>query len=294
MGFWDFIAPDYDQFVAAVAPYVPVQAQLGSITLARDQLLKLAYATPASAAGIAARLFYQYGAVQGGNLSQASSLTQAQIDNLTRGGLFPLTEGHQGVDLTGGLAVAPVVVANAYALNVQALFGGQTVINTFHALGTAPGQQVAAAAALRTSWKNNNSLLPIWDGKYTLVGFEATDLSSSTGGVSFVADTTAGTRTTASTAGRQTSALVSFSTGSRSRSQRGRSYLGPLYEPDIDIDGATLLAAGNIDGRMTFFRTAMATAGFPIVILSRKLLATYTITAQVTSTTIATQRRRLR
>jgi hypothetical protein len=296
MGFWDFIAPDYDGFKAALEAVIPESVGLGPVVLARDQLIDLAWLNPASAAGLAGRLFYQNGNVQGANQASGSSLVQAQLDNLMRGGAYPIGPNTVGTDLTLGVGMAPVVVPNVYAGTVKAAYGGQPVLNTLHFQGTAPGAEAACAAAFQTAWKQASGPLSLWNSAYGLVEFEVVDLSSTGGGIFVIVDSTTGTRVVTGTAGRQTSALVSYNGTTRNRSQRGRTYLGPLYEADIQSDGATLETARQtiINNAMTLFRSSMNTAGFPMVVLSRKLLTAYAITAQRTENIIATQRRRLR
>lgn len=296
MGFWDFIAPDFDGFREALEPYVPDEVGWGKLTIPKDLLIDLAYVAPASAAGIAARVIYQNSNVQGNNQSAAQSLCNALLEQLARGGQNALATTSAGGDLTVGATMAPVVIANCYAATVKAVFGGQPILNTFHVQGTGPGQETAAATALQTAWKITGGPLGQFDNKYTLVEFEAVDLSSTSGGIAVIADTTAGTRAAQSTAGRQTAALITYNGTTRSRSQRGRTYLGPLYEPDIDVDGASL-AAGVVTGltaRWTAFRTSLTGSNFPLVIASRKLMQSYAVTSFRVEPVIATQRRRLR
>lgn len=296
MGFWDFIAPDFQGFHEALEPYVPDQVGFGKLQIPKDLLIDLAYVAPASAAGVVARVIYQNSNVQGGNQAAAQNLCNALLEQLARGGENPLTSPSAGSDLTVGAGMAPVVIANCYAATVKASFGGQPILNTFHLAGSGPGQEAAACAALQTAWKVASGPMTHFDNKYTLVEFEAVDLSSTTGGIWVIADTTAGARTTASTAGRQTAALITYNGNTRSRSQRGRTYVGPLYEPDIDVDGASLVSTvvTQFNTRWTNFRTSLSASNFPLAIASRKLMQMYTVTQFRVEPTIATQRRRLR
>jgi hypothetical protein len=192
--------------------------------------------------------------------------------------------------------MAQIIIANTYRCTVKAVFGGQEVQNTFHFLGSGPGQETACATALQAAWKVASGPLSRFDNKYSLVEFEAIDLSSVNGGIWVIADTTAGTRTGSSTAGRQTAALITYNGQTRNRSSRGRTYLGPVYEPDLAADGATLESASvtAIGTAMTNFRTTMTTAGFAQQVLSRVLVQNFPVTFQRVEPTIATQRRRLR
>lgn len=296
MGFWDFIAPDKAGFDQVLLPLLPATISFGKFELSQEELSDIAWANPASAAGIVARLLYQNGGVQAGTPAAGQSLCQAQIDNLVRGGLGTLTPTTVGADLTQGIAMAQIVIANTYRTTVKAVFGGQEVQNTFHFLGTGSGQEQACCTALQSAWKTTGGPLSRFDTKYTLQEFEAIDLSSVNGGIWVIADTTAGTRTVTATAGRQTSALITYNGQTRNRSSRGRTYLGPLYETDISVDGASLESGSvtAIGTAMTNFRTVMTTAGFTMQVLSRVLVQNFPVTFQRVEPIIATQRRRLR
>lgn len=296
MGFWDFIAPDFDGFQEALGPYVPAEVGFGNLTLSRDQLVALAWLNPASAAGLAGRVLYQAGNVQGQNQSSTQSVVNALLEQLARGGEYSLGTAGAGQDLTVGVGVAPIVVPGCYAGTVKAAFGTKTIINTFHFSNASPGQEVACATALQAAWKLVAGPIARFDNKYTLVEFEAVDLSSTSGGIWVIPDTTAGTRTTTPTSGRQTSALITWNGQTRNRSQRGRTYLGPLYEADITDDGATLASTTvtAIGNAFTAFRNSLTTAGFPLVVLSRKNLSYTPVTLQRVEPIMATQRRRLR
>jgi len=296
VGFWDFIAPDKETFDNILLPLLPATVSFGKFELGDQELADIAWANPASAAGIVARLLYQNGAIQTAPPAAGQSLVQAQLDNLIRGGLGTLTPTTVGSDLTQGIAMAQIIIANTYRCTVKALFGGQEVQNTFHFLYSGPGAEQACCTALQAAWKSVNGPLTRFDGKYTLVEFEAIDLSSVNGGIWVIADTTAGSRTTTASAGRQTSALITYNGQTRNRSSRGRTYLGPLYETDIAVDGATLETASvtAINTAMNNFRGTMTAAGFAQQVLSRTLVQNFPVTFQRVEPIIATQRRRLR
>jgi len=296
MGFWDFVAPDLEEFKDTLMPYVPMSITLGKVTISADQMLDLAWSTPASAAGLAARVAYSYLGSPGGTPQDSANAMNQVMDNLARGGTTTPTPGSPGNDLSGGLGLAPIVVPNAYSATVYATVGGHPILNTFHCTGAGGGHEVAVATALQTAWKIATGPITCFDNKYNLVQFEAIDLTSTSGGIWRIVDTTQGTRSVAEIAGRQTSALISFNGQTRNRSQRGRCYLGPLYESDLNSDGASLSATclSRVAAAMTAFRTSMNSSGYPVVVLSRKLLTTYPITLQTLQPIQATQRRRLR
>lgn len=296
MGFWDFIAPDYGGFRAAMEPVTPATVSAGSWELSRDQVIDLAWLNPASLAGIAARLFYQGGGVQAQSQSSCSSLIQAQLDNLVRGGSNPLGPAVAGSDLTAGVTVPQIVIANTYRVTMRAVFGGQAIENVYHFTGSAPGQEQACATQFQAAFKNVAGPIRLWDNKFTLVEFEAVDLSSINGGIWVINDTTAGTRTAAECSGRQVCALITYNGQTRNRSSRGRLYHGPLYEGDIATDGATLNTTpqGLISTSYSNLRNLMISNGFQPCVLSRVLVQTFAITQARVENTIATQRRRLR
>lgn len=296
MGFWDFIAPDFTGFRAALEPYVPDHVQAGPLSLSRESLIDLAWLAPASAAGLAGRLFYQAGNVQGSDQSTSLSLLQAQLDNLARGGVQPLGNASSGTDLTEGVNVTQIVLANTYEATVRMVSGGRAVDNVFHFTGTGSGQEQACCTALQTSWKGSGKPFAYMDNKVSLVSFQVVDLSTINGGIYTIADTTAGSKTAASIATRAACVLVQYNGQTRNRSSRGRTYFGPLYEAEVDIDGATLTGSAQtlFAGYFTTFRAGMTTAGFTQCVLSRKLVASFAVTFQRIQPTIATQRRRLR
>lgn len=296
MGFWDFVAPDPDSFRQVLLPLVPPEVSFGKFSLSAEQLIDLAYATPAGAAGLAARLFYQAGSVQGSSLAAGQSLVQAQLDNLARGGLYPLAPATAGTDLTEGLSMAQIVVANTYECTIRAVSGGRAVDNVIHFVGTGSGQEQACAVALQTAWKGAGKPFSYFDNKVSLVSFQAVDLTSVSGGIWTIPDTTAGSMTAASLATRAACALIQYNGQTRNRSSRGRTYFGPAYEGWIQIDGATLDTsfAGTLLTTWNGLRTAMLAAGFTQAVVSRKLQVAYPITSVRISTTVATQRRRLR
>ena len=296
MGFWDFISPDLDGFKEALNAYVPDEFTVGPITWEREQLLDQAYNSPASLAGTVVRGFFQNGAVQAGLQGASISLLQAIGDNLQRGGVNTLGPATAGADLTQGAGMAQIVIANTYRATVRMSFGGQDVENTFHFTGTGSGQEQACATALQSAWKGATKPFNYFDSKCSLREFEVVDLSSINGGIWVITDTASGGATTKSVAGRQTCALITYNGQTRNRSSRGRTYFGPLYEPDIDVDGATILSASRtvLEGYFTQFRSTMSTAGFTQCVLSRTLVQTFPITLARCETIMATQRRRLR
>lgn len=289
MGFWDFIAPDLESFREVLRPTMNPSAQVGDRLVPADQLIDAAWSAPGSAFGLAARLYYELNKTGGhppsvGDL--ANNALQQQGSTALQGGLW-----------TVGGPVAGVVVANAYRCTIEMSAGGRTISNVVCVLGTASGQEAAAAAAVLAAWKTASGPLANLSSAVTMVGVTAVDLSSSAGGIAIVADSTAGTlASTSGFATRAASALIRWNTATRSRSARGRLYHGPIREADINTDGATLdsTRATALATAYVNFRSSLSSASFPLQVLSVKNAAVTAVSSQVVDTQIATQRRRIR
>ena len=88
--------------------------------------------------------------------------------------------------------MAQIVVPNVYRLTVEAGVGSQSLVNVFHARGTGPGQEQAAATAFQTAWKiANGPWHSVGNTAVSLRQFQAVDLSSTQGGIWTIVDNTA-------------------------------------------------------------------------------------------------------
>jgi hypothetical protein len=88
---------------------------------------------------------------------------------------------------------------------------------------------------------------------------------------------------------------VKLITEVRSRSSRGRIYLPPPGDGDVNSSGVLLnQQVIDLTAAMSRLRSDMATAGGPHAILSRVKNLGYPVTAFVVDSKVATQRRRLR
>jgi hypothetical protein len=147
------------------------------------------------------------------------------------------------------------------------------------------------------AWKVATGPLSRLSSLVAMTGVRAVDISSGSGAIVTVNDTTAGgVASTNSLATRGACALVQFNGGTRSRSSRGRLYFGPIMETDINVDGATVGGAtvANLGTAFTAFRNSLNGSGYPLNVLSRKLSQAFPVTSQTVETIIATQRRRIR
>lgn len=289
MGFWDFIAPDFGTFKATVEPALPPIVMVGFLPVPRDVIIATAWANPGSGYGLALRIYYERVITSGGSVSDAD-----QINNAVQQQAGTVTNNGQWLTQEDGMVL---VIANTYRIAVRMQAGGKDITNVFGVRGSTSGQQAAAAAAALAAWKVANGPLSQLSNLVQMADVTAVDLSSATGGITVVTDATTGGGTTGfALSTRASAALVTWNSGTRSKSARGRMYYGPLRESDIDTDGATLLGAraAAIGTAFTAFRSSLATAGFPLVVISQKLASTTDVTSQSVQTTIATQRRRLR
>lgn len=289
MGFWDFIAPDLESFRAVLRPTLNPSVQVGDRLVPADQFVDLAYASPGGAFGMAARIYYELNKTTGQPPSVADVINNAlqqQGAAVTRQGIWTTVEGEM-----------TLVISNTYRVAIRMTAGGKSITNVIGVTGSASGQQAAAAAAVLAAWKVASGPLSQLSSFSAMADVTAVDLSSTSGGITIVSDTTTGGVTVGNALStRAASALVTWNSGTRSRSARGRLYFGPLMEGNINTDGATLVAgsATALGTAFTAFRNSLSTAGFPLVVISQKLASTTRVTSQAVQTTIATQRRRLR
>ena len=190
-----------------------------------------------------------------------------------------------------------LIIPNTYRVAIRMVAGGKSITNVIGVTGASGGLEASAAAAVLAAWKVAAGPLARLSSLISMGDVTAVDLSSTTGGIAIVADTTAGGVTaTNSLSTRAAASLVTWNSGTRSRSARGRLYFGPLMEQDLNTDGATLVSGNqtSMGTAFTNFRSSLAGAGFPLVVISQKLASTTVVTSQAVQSTIATQRRRLR
>lgn len=189
-----------------------------------------------------------------------------------------------------------LIIPNCFQVTIQMVAGGHVIDNVV-GVQNAGGTAAGAGAAVQTAWKAAGGPLSKLSSLVALTGFRSVDISSSNGAISQISDTTAGSVVSSnSLATRGACALIQWNGGTRSRSSRGRLYLGPIMEANIDVDGATLVTGGatSLNGAITVFRTSLSGAGYPLVVLSRKLSQAFAVSSNACENTIATQRRRIR
>jgi hypothetical protein len=192
--------------------------------------------------------------------------------------------------------MATLVIPDTVQVAIEMTCSGQPVWNIIHLNGGGGFQTAATTLAdVKAAWEVAAGPLKLRPSTLTMVGYHFTDLSSTTGAVGFLGSTTAGAGS-ATLSTMASAALVKLSTGTRSRSQQGRLYHGPLGESDINNDGRTIVgsSATNITAAYNNFRIAIGSGTRTWAVASRKLLVSTPITQISTAGVIATQRRRLR
>lgn len=188
-----------------------------------------------------------------------------------------------------------LVIPGCFQVTVEMVAGGHAVENVIgveNGSGTAAG----AAAAVKAAWEVASGPLTRLSSGVALTNYHAVDIGSSTGAIVDLASTATGSSGSTSFSTRAACALIKWNGNNRSRSTRGRLYLGPIGEADIQSDGATLTTASQTATGTAFtnFRNSLAAAGYPLVVLSRATGLATLVSAQAVEATIATQRRRLR
>lgn len=189
-----------------------------------------------------------------------------------------------------------LIIADCFQVTIAGASGGQDVVNVIgvkNGAGTAAG----AAAAVQTAWKVASGPLAALSSLYALKSFTAIDISSANGAIAVISDTTTGSMSgSPSLATNAACALVKWNGGTRSKSSRGRLYYGPIREADINSDGRTLdtTRKGVFSTAFDNFRASLSSGGYPLVVLSRQLSESFTVTSSAVEATIATQRRRIR
>lgn len=192
--------------------------------------------------------------------------------------------------------MATLVVPGAAQVGIEMTCSGQPVWNVIGLnIGATTDPPATVLAVVKTAWEAASGPLKLRSSLLTMVGYHYTDLRTATGAVGFLGSTTAGaTSTTLST--MASSGLLKLSTGTRSRSQQGRLYHGPLGEAQINGDGRTLdpTFSGLLGTAYTTFLNALNSGGYPWAIISRKLSEFNDVDTASPAGIIATQRRRLR
>lgn len=192
--------------------------------------------------------------------------------------------------------MATLVVPGAAQIGIEMTASGQPVWNVIGLnIGATTDPPATILAVVKTAWEAANGPMKIKSTLVTMVGYHYTDLRSTTGAVGFLGSTQAGL-VTGGLSTMASAALVKLSSGTRSRSQQGRLYHGPLLETQINADGRTIDStySTTVNTAYTNFLNAMSTANYPWAIISRKNSTFEVVDTASPASVIATQRRRLR
>lgn len=195
-----------------------------------------------------------------------------------------------------GALMAQTVITNGYRLTIRSSVGSQEVVNVMHFLGGGPGEEQTLAQAAVTAWGGaGRPFLAVGNSAVQLREIEATDLSSTSGGI-WVETPTGIVGATQQLATAGAAALIQWNGQTRSRNSRGRLYLGPLRENQVETDGRTLATgvATTLTNAITGFRADLAALGFNLHVLSRATNTMFPVTLMRVAPIIATQRRRIR
>lgn len=192
--------------------------------------------------------------------------------------------------------MATLVIPDTVQVAIEMVCSGQPVWNIIHLSGGGGLQPSGQTLAdVKAAWEVTSGPLKMHPTALTMVGYHYTDLSSPTGAVAFLGSSTAGGQAGA-LATMASSALVKLGTGTRSRSQQGRLYHGPLTESQVNLDGRQLDTtwASSLTSAYDNFRIALGGGTRRWAVASRKLLVSTPIVTVSAAPIIATQRRRLR
>jgi len=192
-------------------------------------------------------------------------------------------------------SVGTLIIPNCFQVTMQAQVAGHVVENVIGLLNGG-GSSSGAAAAVKTAWEQSGGPLELLRTDVAMVNYHAVDIGSSTGGITDLASTTAGSSTSGALSTRASCALVKWNGSSRSRSTRGRMYIGPLTDNNLQSDGGTLNAtfASDLSDAVQAFRDSLTFLGYPLQVLSRTLNEATPVSAHAIEAVCATQRRRLR
>lgn len=191
--------------------------------------------------------------------------------------------------------MATLVIPQCTQVAIEMTCSGQKVYNVLgftNAFGSTPSYILNL---VKTEWERTNGPLKLHTTDVVMVGYHFTDLNTANGAVQFLGSGTTG-GVTGALSTMASSALIKLSSGTRSRSQQGRLYHGPLAESQINADGRTLTSSyqTSLNSAYETFRVNMAAGNCGWQVLSRKNSSGAGVTAVSASTIIATQRRRLR
>ena len=295
MSFWSWIAGSFADWEEIVDSVMPLSIRVGSVQMTKEEVATRAWDDPAGPEALAVRhhLEGEFLGIDMGKRDAQWNALQDQAERVgrdgsrSRGGAFGLSIVET--------SMVQLIIPGTYRVSIEGTSGGQPVTNVV-GVQAASGQAQQAAAAVQAAWKGVSGPMTQIGSLYALTGFRAVDLSSANGGIAYIADSTPGGKATNVKATNAACALVKWNGGTRSRSSRGRLYFGPLTEDQINSDGRTLDATARTNIATVFanFRASLASAGFPLCVISPTTMSAFQVTSSTVESIIATQRRRIR
>lgn len=189
-----------------------------------------------------------------------------------------------------------LIIPNAFQVSIEMEASSQPVVNVV-GVTSSSGTAAGAAAAVKSAWEGTGKPLQQLAAAVQVRNYRAVDLGDAFGDIADLASTAVGGNVaTGGLATMASSALVNWNGSSRSRSTRGRMYYGPLLDAQINTDGRTVAsnAVTALNSAFATFISTLASAGYPLAVLSRKNSVAYPVSSAAVSAIIATQRRRLR
>jgi hypothetical protein len=270
----------YDEFRVAVEQVVPEVGPFKNFGLT-DTFAAEAWENPYAPAGVAMQLYFSRQGIPGAN----GVTYQGAVDTATDAGVRTVGAGMAGT----------LIIPGAFQVTINANVGGQTVDNVI-GVTNGSGNAAGAAAAVQSAWETAGGPLQNLTNAYEVLQYQAVDLSSSTGAIAEIPSTATGEDTENGIATRGACVLFKWNGSSRSRSTRGRMYLGPLTSNCIQADGATLtdVIHTSFNNNVIQFLGILSDAGYPLAVLSRVLSVATPVSSHTTEQQIATQRRRIR
>jgi hypothetical protein len=189
-----------------------------------------------------------------------------------------------------------LVIPAAIKIEILGTIAGRQCANVMGGLNTGGAgatqtQLLAMADVIQTTWRS--TFLPLFSDAYTYRETRLTSLNTATSPQVTVTNPGNGTKQNAGSP--QIAQLIKLLTAVRSRSGRGRVYLPPPGDGDVNSSGVLLpQQVTDLTSAFTTLRTNMLNAGLEHAVLSRTKSVATVVTGFVVDPKVATQRRRLR
>jgi hypothetical protein len=191
-----------------------------------------------------------------------------------------------------------LVVPDTFQVAIEMTQSGQTIFNVIGvrvSLTSGLDSPMTNLGKVKDAWEQSNGPMYRHLTGCAMVGYHYTDLRSTTGATAFL-----GSSATGGTSGEVSTmaacAVVKLSGDTRSRSEHGRLFHGPLHEGAINADGRTIESTTltNLASSYNLFRTNLISHDLGWAVISRKLSTSKDVASLGVASIIGTQRRRIR